>query len=104
MLPPPTTTPSATPSARVADQVGRDPFEGRLMDAEMVRPHGGLAGDFHDHAAVDRLGHGALAFRSPRLSSLGPTGSTAQAALPRRSVGQAQSYSDSCFSIPSPTA
>ena len=41
-------------------QIGRDTFERGLVDAEALGPHQGFAGDLHDDASVDRLGHDPL--------------------------------------------
>ena len=55
ILPPPTTTPSSTPSLAVADQIGGEPLDHCLIDAEALRAGERFAGQLDDDAAVERV-------------------------------------------------
>ena len=62
ILPPPTTTPSSTPSLALRREIAGQAFDSRLVDAETVAGRQRFAGQFDDHATIDRVTH---ALRSP---------------------------------------
>ena len=53
--------PEIDPERARGREIGSDARQRGLMDAEAAGPGQRLAGDFYDHAAVDRLSHAAFA-------------------------------------------